>query len=226
MKCSKTAKIAGACTGSEGEIEYYHIVLDNYFTHTIIAENVEVESCFKFNDEDDSIASWSCTKECCQPLIVTRVYSGSTIKFKAERVDLPQLSGDTGTDTNKFNFNLKDVNKIGLIKIEDTSFDPIDDDDDDDDFVYVKKKFNLSTVNTRNISKIFYAPFDPRNDTYQMVSGRGSTISEIKINDRTERNVSTERNVTTQRNVSTERNVTTKSIEDFMNKTQRLSFNN
>jgi hypothetical protein len=51
----------------QDDIEYYHIIIDDYFAHTIIAEGVEVETCFE--DKDDGvIMAWSCNEKCCTPM--------------------------------------------------------------------------------------------------------------------------------------------------------------
>ena len=51
----------------EEDIEYYHIVIEDYFAHTIVAEGVEVETCFKDN-EDGIVMVWSCDEKACTPL--------------------------------------------------------------------------------------------------------------------------------------------------------------
>ena len=51
----------------EEDIEYYHIVIDDYFAHTIVAEGVEVETCFK-DKEDGIMMVWSCDEKACTPL--------------------------------------------------------------------------------------------------------------------------------------------------------------
>jgi hypothetical protein len=61
MKCSSVAvKLY------EDNIEYYNIVLDNYFEHTLVANGVEVESLFKVNG---LVMTWNCNKDHCKPII-------------------------------------------------------------------------------------------------------------------------------------------------------------
>jgi hypothetical protein len=63
MKCAA----GGAKETDADNIEYYHIILDDYFAHTLVAEGVEVESCFE--DKGDGILmSWACNESCCTPL--------------------------------------------------------------------------------------------------------------------------------------------------------------
>jgi hypothetical protein len=63
MKCSSKA-----IKTDEDNILYYHIVVDDYFTHTLCAEGIEVESCY--DKTQKNIMLWSCDKEkkCCIPL--------------------------------------------------------------------------------------------------------------------------------------------------------------
>ena len=64
MKCSPIAKKMK----DADNIHYYHISIDNYFTHTINAEGIEVETCFNPKKDDGIYMLWNCTKECCIPL--------------------------------------------------------------------------------------------------------------------------------------------------------------
>ena len=62
MKCSAAARET-----DNDNIEYYHLILDDYFAHTILAEGVEVETCFE--DKGDGILmSWVCNEKYCKPL--------------------------------------------------------------------------------------------------------------------------------------------------------------
>ena len=51
----------------EDNIQYYHIVTSDYFSHTLNAEGVEVETCFK-DKGDGVLMMWSCENDCCRPL--------------------------------------------------------------------------------------------------------------------------------------------------------------
>ena len=60
MKCSNlTQKI------EKNIIEYYNIIISDYFAHTIVAENVQVETCFRYKN-DGRLLLWDC-KKCCTP---------------------------------------------------------------------------------------------------------------------------------------------------------------
>jgi hypothetical protein len=61
MKCSSVAVKLG-----EDKIEYYNIVLDNYFQHTLVANGVEVESLFKVSGFE---MTWNCRRDYCNPVI-------------------------------------------------------------------------------------------------------------------------------------------------------------
>lgn len=64
MNCSDLTQLT-----EQEDIEYYHIVIDDYFAHTIIAENVEVETCFKQEGVNEkTLMLWSCDNICCTPL--------------------------------------------------------------------------------------------------------------------------------------------------------------
>ena len=73
MKCASPTEFPHSRTKKytretdEEDIEYYHIVIEDYFAHTIIAEGVEVETCFKDN-EDGILMIWSCDEKACTPL--------------------------------------------------------------------------------------------------------------------------------------------------------------
>jgi hypothetical protein len=45
-------------------IDYYHIITSDYFSHTLIASGVEVETCFKKKNNKVSIF-WVCSQEYC-----------------------------------------------------------------------------------------------------------------------------------------------------------------
>ncbi len=61
MKCSSVAMKL-----DEDNIEYYNIVLDNYFEHTLVANGVEVESLFKMSGLE---MTWNCKTDNCKPII-------------------------------------------------------------------------------------------------------------------------------------------------------------
>lgn len=63
MKCAA----GGAKETDADDIEYFHIILDDYFAHTIVAEGVEVESCFE-DKGDGVLMSWACSEVSCTPL--------------------------------------------------------------------------------------------------------------------------------------------------------------
>jgi len=73
MKCASPTEFSHSRTKkythetNEEDIEYYHIVIEDYFAHTIIAEGVEVETCFK-DKEDGIMMVWSCDEKACTPL--------------------------------------------------------------------------------------------------------------------------------------------------------------
>jgi hypothetical protein len=70
MNCASGEKFPGKKSTYQTEqddIEYYHIIIDDYFAHTIIAEGVEVETCFE--DKDDGVMmAWACNEKCCTPM--------------------------------------------------------------------------------------------------------------------------------------------------------------
>ena len=63
MKCS-----AETHSVNKETIDYYHIVTSDYYAHTICAEGVEVETCFKDKSDGKSLV-WICNKTCCTPYI-------------------------------------------------------------------------------------------------------------------------------------------------------------
>jgi hypothetical protein len=63
MKCAR----GGAKETDADDIEYYHIILEDYFAHTLVAEGVEVESCFE-DKGDGVLMSWVCNESWCTPL--------------------------------------------------------------------------------------------------------------------------------------------------------------
>jgi hypothetical protein len=65
MKCAPEAKRVDV--KKEGGIEYFHIILTDYFEHTIYAEGVEVETCFK-ETVHAARMGWICNPEQCLPL--------------------------------------------------------------------------------------------------------------------------------------------------------------
>jgi hypothetical protein len=73
MKCASPTEFPHSRTKKytretdEEDIEYYHIVIEDYFAHTIVAEGVEVETCFK-DKEDGIMMVWSCDEKACTPL--------------------------------------------------------------------------------------------------------------------------------------------------------------
>ena len=62
MKCSSHTQETDT-----DNIDYYHLIIDDYFAHTIVAEGVEVETCFE-DKHDGVLMSWACNKKCCKPL--------------------------------------------------------------------------------------------------------------------------------------------------------------
>lgn len=121
MKCSRVTKLLPI-----KEIDYYHISLGNYFNYTIVAENIEVESCFVYKLDDMTIASWECNKVCCQPLKITKIVEPK-LHFMAERIDLPgkldpgKLDGDKkgkdkGKEKGKGKVRLNEIDQISLKK--------------------------------------------------------------------------------------------------------------
>jgi len=133
MKCSDlTKKVALE------ELEYFHIIVEDYFNTTIVAENVEVETCFKYK-EDNVLLAWSCKKTCCQPLKIVRELN----KVQATKITLPECDA-LEIEPVQANTN----NMIGMIKKIET--------------------MKLSQDNVRNIQKFMDRPFDPLQDTYQL----------------------------------------------------------
>jgi hypothetical protein len=63
MKCA-----ANVHSVNKETIDYYHIVTSDYYAHTICAEGVEVETCFKDKSDGKSLV-WVCNKTCCTPYI-------------------------------------------------------------------------------------------------------------------------------------------------------------
>jgi hypothetical protein len=64
MNCSSVAmKI------DTDDIEYYHIAVDNYLQHTLVANGVEVESLFDVNGLK---IRWNCKKDNCKPVITIK----------------------------------------------------------------------------------------------------------------------------------------------------------
>jgi hypothetical protein len=70
MNCASGERFSGKKSTYQTEqddIEYYHIIIDDYFAHTIVAEGVEVETCFE--DRDDGLMmAWACNEKCCTPM--------------------------------------------------------------------------------------------------------------------------------------------------------------
>jgi hypothetical protein len=70
MNCASGERFPGKKSTYQTEqddIEYYHIIIDDYFAHTIVAEGVEVETCFE--DKDDGLMmAWACNEKCCTPM--------------------------------------------------------------------------------------------------------------------------------------------------------------
>ena len=72
MKCAPEARrVFEEVEGVEGfetvKIDYYHIILPDYFEHTIYAEGVEVETCFK-ETVHTARMGWICNPDQCLPL--------------------------------------------------------------------------------------------------------------------------------------------------------------
>ena len=62
MKCSSQTKQV-----DKAQIEYYHIITSNYFSDTLYAENVEVETCF-IDKGDGVLMLWECDAKKCVPM--------------------------------------------------------------------------------------------------------------------------------------------------------------
>jgi hypothetical protein len=67
MKCAPEAQ---RVVGPEGVgVEYFHIILAEYFEHTIYAEGVEVETCFQETVHfQEGRMGWICNADRCLPL--------------------------------------------------------------------------------------------------------------------------------------------------------------
>jgi hypothetical protein len=91
MKCSpKTVLLA-----DRDNIEYYHIVVEDYFKQTIIAEGIEVETCFK--DKGDGVVMlWVCNNNWCTPL-KCEVLKGGV--FEYEQKKRAQIESDEKSKT-------------------------------------------------------------------------------------------------------------------------------
>ena len=130
MKCSSLTKKVDLEDELQNQIVYYHIIVEDYFKYTIKAENVEVETCFKYK-EDDIMMIWSCKKACCLPIKACRKIG----EMRAEIIELPDtviphtVTSDTvieyqGIDISK-EVELSDK-KIRIIeKLMDKPFDPL-----------------------------------------------------------------------------------------------------
>jgi hypothetical protein len=64
MKCSSKA-----IEIDMDNIEYYHIAVENYLQHTLVANGVEVESLF---DIEGLKMTWNCKKDDCKPIITMK----------------------------------------------------------------------------------------------------------------------------------------------------------
>jgi hypothetical protein len=63
MKCSRQAHRLDLAE----PIDYYHIILPDYYGHTLVAEGVEVESCYNRANQGGEHQCWSCTPAGCVP---------------------------------------------------------------------------------------------------------------------------------------------------------------
>jgi hypothetical protein len=150
MKCSPLTKRVYL-----EEIEYYHILVDDYFKYTIKAENVEVETCFRYK-EDNKMMTWYCSKVCCQPLKVSKV----GLKIRAEKIMLPEMVQDF--KPNMIGPNMIGPNMIGPNMIGPNMIGP--------NMIGPNNIVKLTSINRINIQKRMIQPFDPRRDTYQVKS--------------------------------------------------------
>jgi hypothetical protein len=121
MKCSTVTKKVDL-----EELEYFHIIVEDYFTTTIVAENVEVETCFKYK-EDNVMIVWSCTKTCCQPLKVVR----GEDKVRAMKITLPESEMNNTNNNNTLDIlnqldavKLSQDNQRNIQKLMNRPFDP------------------------------------------------------------------------------------------------------
>ena len=86
MQCAaKTLKL------KDDDIAYYHIITSDYFAHTLRAEGVEVETCFKYKGDKITMA-WLCgnTKTGCIPLKCTLDAADKVNPLKCFKVLLPE----------------------------------------------------------------------------------------------------------------------------------------
>ena len=63
MKCSPQ----GHPVRTDGPIAYYHIILADYYAATLVAEGVEVESCYHRANQKEEHQCWTCTPTGCLP---------------------------------------------------------------------------------------------------------------------------------------------------------------
>ena len=93
MKCASATEFPNSRTKKYtyvtdvDNIEYYHIVIEDYFAHTIVAEGVEVETCFKSNENDGVIMLWTCDEKSCVPLKCEKAIN----KRKQKQVDVNNI---------------------------------------------------------------------------------------------------------------------------------------
>ena len=93
MKCASATEFPNSRTKKYtyvtdvDNIEYYHLVIEDYFAHTIVAEGVEVETCFKSNDNDGVIMLWTCDEKSCVPLKCEKAIT----KRKQKQVDVNNI---------------------------------------------------------------------------------------------------------------------------------------
>jgi alpha-tubulin suppressor-like RCC1 family protein len=93
MKCASATEFPNSRTKKYtyltdvDNIEYYHLVIEDYFAHTIVAEGVEVETCFKSSDNDGVIMLWTCDEKSCVPLKCEKAIS----KRKQKQVDVNNI---------------------------------------------------------------------------------------------------------------------------------------
>lgn len=73
----------------EDDIPYFHIVTSDYFSHTLQAEGVEVETCFT-DKGDGKLMMWSCREKECVPFKY-EIANANDFKRRTTLLQKPQL---------------------------------------------------------------------------------------------------------------------------------------
>ena len=157
MKCSTLTKRVKL-----EEMEYYHILVEDYFASTIVAENVEVETCFRYK-EDNVMLAWSCNSVCCQPLRVVKELG----QVRAEKIKLPledlvtdsklaAPSSKLAAPSSTLAPSKLAPSKLALENLAESGK------------LYSVK---LNQTNIKGIEKHMSQSFDPQKDTYQLKKG-------------------------------------------------------